>query len=272
VKASDDAYQAGRLLALALDHTARPGGREPDYERLLNRWRTDTAFNELVGSVAAGLGLYVLGAGAQGLVVSGDYDGPFAVDLDAVAAVRASSKATDRLLAGLVLIATAAYAYPAGGDLTETSTAVVRPRELAAFITRAAEQVATLRDSEDDMDRGAAMAAQAWLELPPVLPGQRGGLRRECQLWQTRNLLEWLAKQGRARTVAAIADNEPAYQLTDRFRLGVVEVVDRVAFSILAGTSHEDAAGHVTTDATAGTDEHSGNGHPTERPGSEGDG
>lgn len=243
MKTNDDAYQAGRLLALALDHSARPGGREPDYERLLDRWRTDTGFNELVRSVAAGLGLYVLGAGAQGLVVSGDQDGPFAVDLDVVASARASSKATDRLLTGLVLIATAAYAYPAGGDLTESSTTVVRPRELAAFITRAAEAITALQTSEDDVDRGAAMAAQAWLELPPVLPGQRGGLRRDCQLWQTRNLLEWLVKQGRARVVTAMAGTDgPAYQLTDRFRLGVTEVVDRVAFSILARTPHEEDA------------------------------
>ena len=230
---TDDAYQAGRLLALALDHTARPGGRHPDYERLLTRWRTDHAFQETVRSFAEGLGPHILGATPLGLVLSGGADGPFAVHADDLPTVRAASRSTDRLLAGLVLIATAAYAYPTGGDLAEATTSAVRPRGLAAFITRAAEQVARLA-GEDDLDRGAA-AARAWLELPPVLPGDRGRLKRECQLWHTRTYLAWLADQGRARQLTALsADGEPAYQLTDRFRLGVSDVVDHLAFRVLA--------------------------------------
>jgi hypothetical protein len=167
-------------------------------------------------------------------VVTGDADGPFTVELDDLPPIRSSARVTDRLLAGLVLIAIAAYAYPNGGDLAETSTVAVRPRELTGFITRAAERIANLT-SEDDIDRGAALAAQAWLDLPPILQGDRGRLRRECRLWHARTYLDWLTAQGRARTVAAIAgDDEPAYQLTDRFRLGVSAVVDQLAFTILA--------------------------------------
>ncbi|ABW14160.1 membrane protein [Parafrankia sp. EAN1pec] len=231
---ADDAYQAGRLLALALDHTARPGSKHPDYERLLTRWRTDAPFHEVVRTFAEGLGVEILGATPQGLTVSGGLDGPFAVRADDLPSVRAASRSTDRLLAGLVLLATAAYAYPTGSDLVEASTPAVRPRELMAFITRAAERVKNLT-SEDDLDRGAALAARAWLELPPVLPGERGRLKRECQLWHTRTYLGWLAEQGRARPIAAIAgDGESAYQLTDRFRLGVSDVVDHIAFTVLA--------------------------------------
>ena len=237
---SADAYQAGRLLALALDHSARPGPRFPDYELLLTRWRTDLQFAEIVNAFAEGIGLVILGTTPQGLVVSGEGDGPFSVELDDLPPIRSATRATDRLLAGLVLIAIAAYAYPSGGDLTETSTVAVRPRELTNFITRAAERVATMT-SEDELDRGAALAAQAWLDLPPILQGERGRLRRECQLWHARTYLEWLTSQGRARTVAAIAgDDEQAYQLTDRFRLGVSAVVDQLAFTVLAETRLSD--------------------------------
>jgi hypothetical protein len=203
-------------------------------------------FTELVRSIADGLRLRILGPSRQGLVVVGDEDGPFAMRLDEVPQIRSGSRTNDRLLVGLVLIAIAAYAYPTGTDLTDSSASIIRPRELAHFISRAATPLLE-RATDDDLDRRAAEAARTWLELPPVLPGERGRLKRDCQLWYTKTYLSWLEDQGRARVVRAMGeDSDPAYQLTDRFRLGITDVADHLAFTVLAeirlGESTDDPA------------------------------
>ncbi|HET6949866.1 MAG TPA: hypothetical protein VFI47_05810 [Acidimicrobiales bacterium] len=75
-----DVVAATRLVRRALDRE-RPKV-SGDYEMLLARYRTDTAFADTVAAVCEGLSLYPLGVGPAGLIVHGDMDGPFRVALD----------------------------------------------------------------------------------------------------------------------------------------------------------------------------------------------
>lgn len=242
-----DTTAAARLLRYAVTPTVRPtsGG---DYRVLLDRYRTDTEFADGVIAVAEGLGLYVHGAGPLGLIVTGDSDGPFRVTLDnsglPLRASPAAARLQDRLLFGLVLVAVAAYAYPNGDALTETTTPTVRAADLNRFLTRRAKAVAALADDEnaEETDVQLGQAAQRWLDLSEVLPAERGsGYKKDCQRRYITDLLNWLVNAGRARREPAMTDERgQAYTLNDRFRIGLAETAETLAYRILARSDDRD--------------------------------
>lgn len=233
-----DTTAAARLLRYSAT-SARPTPSS-DYRAVLDRYRTDTAFAEGVAAIADGLGLYIHTATPIGLIVTGDIDGPFRVTLDNCGLPLRSSpsetRLTDRLLFGLVLVGLAAYAYPNGEALVETTTPTVRAAELNRFLTRHVDALAALADAADadDIDIQLGEGARRWRDLPEILPGERGRLRRGCQRRYVTDLLGWLVDVGRARREAAMDDERgDAYTLNDRFRIGITETAETVAFSIL---------------------------------------
>lgn len=242
-----DAADAARLVRYGLVPTYRPTPTS-EYRSLLDRFRTDTEFAEDVRSVAEGFGLYVRAATMLGLVVVGDPDGPFKVTLDncGLPLRSGSNRLTDRRCFGLVLTALSAFAYPDGDALAETSNPTVRPADLERFITRQAAAIAGAvtedrADELDNLDVQLGEAALRWLDLPEVLPGDRG-LRRDCRRAYVVSLLNFLVDAGRARREAALADDGgDAYTLNDRFRAGLLEVVETVAFEIYAAGRAGDA-------------------------------
>jgi hypothetical protein len=243
-----DTTAAARLLRYAATPSARPTP-DSDYRVLLDRYRTDTEFAEGVAAVADGLGLLVHAASPLGLIVTGDRDGPFRVTLDNCGLPLRSSPAgarlQDRLLFGLVLVGIAAYAYPHGEALTETTTPTVRAADLNRFLTRKAESLAALTNAEgvDEPDAQLGEAARRWLQLPEVLPSERGGNRRDCQRRYITDVLSWLVDVGRARRERSLADERgDAYTLNDRFRIGIAETAETLAFSILARRDDQDEA------------------------------
>jgi hypothetical protein len=180
-----------------------------------------------------------------GLIITGDSDGPFRVTLDnsglPLRASPAGTRLQDRLLFGLVLVGIAAYAYPTGEALTETTTPTVRAADLNRFLTRKAEALAALTKDEgiDETDAQLGEAARRWLNLPEVLPAERGGYKRDCQRRYITDLLTWLVNVGRARREPSVADERgQAYTLNDRFRIGIAETAETLAYRIL--TRHDD--------------------------------
>jgi hypothetical protein len=232
-----DAGGAAQLLRYALDPGERPRP-DSDYRRLLERFRLDTGFAELTRHIAEGLGLYLGAVTPLGLLVSGDVDGPFAVTLDnsGLPLRSGASRLQDRRCFGLVLVAVAAYAYPTGADLVATTNPTVRPEALLRFINTHVDTLVEACDGADDeLDAQVGEAARMWRDLPAVLPAERGGLKRDCQRSYVNRTLEYLADQGRARRDAALADERgEAYALNDRFRSGLSEVCETVAFGVLA--------------------------------------
>ncbi|HZM81700.1 MAG TPA: hypothetical protein VFC19_38765 [Candidatus Limnocylindrales bacterium] len=243
-----DMTAAARLLRYAVTVSLRPTSGS-EYRALLDRYRTDVEFAEGVVAIADGWGLDVRAATPLGLIVTGDGDSPFRITLDnsglPLRASPAAAKLQDRLLFGLVLVAVAAYAYPAGESLTETTTPTVRPAELNRFITRKADALRELAKAErvDEIDAQLGEAARMWLELPEILPVERGsGLRKECQRRYVNDVLNWLVEAGRARREAAMSDERgQAYTLNDRFRIGLAETADTLAYGILATDTADDS-------------------------------
>lgn len=239
-----DVTNAARLLRYALGPKERP---TPDsvYRTLLDRYRTDTEFAEIVSRVADGLGLELRVPTQLGLLVAGWAEGPFAVNLDNCGLpIRTGQKRLqDRRCFGLVLIALAAYAYPNGESLVDPTNPTVRAGELERFLGR---QMAAILEStdgvDDEMDGQLGAAAREWLDLPEVLPAERGGLRRDCRRDYVQRTLEFLVAQGRARREPTLDDERGrAYALNDRFRIGMAEVVESVVFETLASAAREES-------------------------------
>jgi hypothetical protein len=243
-----DTTAAARLLQYAATPSMRPTP-DSDYRALLDRYRTDAEFAEGVVAVADGLGLYVHAPSPLGLIVTGDRDGPFRVTLDNCGLPLRSSPAgarlQDRLLFGLVLVGVAAYAYPNGEALTETTSPTVRAADLNRFLTRNVETLKALAEADgiSVIDAQLGDAAHRWLKLPEVLPSERGGNKRDCQRRYITDLLGWLVNVGRARRESSLADERgDAYRLNDRFRIGIAETAETLAYSMLARRADRDEA------------------------------
>lgn len=232
-----DVTQAATLLRYALAPRDRPtpGSR---YRSLLDRYRTDAAFAEIVERVADGLGIDVRTPTPLGLVVSGRADGPFAVTVANSGLLIRTGKPglQDRRCFALVLVALAAYAYPNGESLGDSANPTVRPSELERFLDRRVEAVAEAVEQDGSgSDEQLGEAAKAWLDLPEVLPSERGGLRRDCRRDYVQRTLEFLVAQGRARYEPALDDERgKAYALNDRFRIGLAETAESLVFGVLA--------------------------------------
>ena len=113
---NDDAYRAGRLLHWALQPRVRPA-QEPEYRALVDSYLEHRGFRTLVDELAAGLGLDVLDASAQGLVISPGLDSVFRLRFSEYRT--SSSTVDDRLLDGLAVLAIAATVYPRAEDLAD---------------------------------------------------------------------------------------------------------------------------------------------------------
>jgi len=237
-----DVTNAARLLRYALGPKERPTA-DSVYRTLLDRYRTDTEFAEIVSRVAEGLGLELRLPTQLGLLVAGWAEGPFAVTLDncGLPIRTGQNRLQDRRCFGLVLIALAAYAYPNGEALIDPTNPTVRAGELERFLGRQVDAIVASADgAEDEMDAQLGAAARMWLDLPEVLPNERGGLKRDCRRDYVQRTLEFLVTQGRARREPTLDDERGrAYALNDRFRVGMAEVAESVVFETLSRAARE---------------------------------
>ncbi|MEU6559889.1 hypothetical protein [Nocardia nova] len=221
-----DISEAARLVRYALAPKDRPTPGS-QYRTLLNRYRTDVVFAEAVSRIADGLGIDIHATTQLGLLISGRTDGPFAVTLDnSGLPIRVGEhRLQDRRCLGLVLVALAAYAYPNGEALADSVNPTVRRSELERFLDRHIDLIAARYNNGDDTQHQLSEAARMWMDLPEVLPAQRGGIRRDCRRWYVTQILTYLVQQGRARREPTLDDEGgEAYVLNDRFRVGLSEM------------------------------------------------
>lgn len=111
-------HEAARLIAKAL-RPRHSTPRDPDYARLLNRYRADPEFRVLAESIAAGLELVVLEAGETALwLAPADQSSLFAATLTEV---RERIGDLDKGLLALMQVAVAAAFFPTGRLLSASA-------------------------------------------------------------------------------------------------------------------------------------------------------
>jgi len=240
-----DASAAARLIRNALAPKERPTP-ESEYRELLDRYKTDVAFAELVERVADGLGLDVHATSPLGLLVSGRIESPFAITLDnSGLPVRSPTdqRLQDRRCFGLVLLSIVAYAYPNGEALIDPTSLPIRPPEIERFLEQRISRLTEL-DVESDYPEGQLSAAAAtWNDLPAMLVTDKKRVARDCHRWYVNKTLEFLVEQNRARREPTLdTETGEAYILNDRFRIGLTDVSESLIYEMSAAGADEPGA------------------------------
>lgn len=240
-----DATAAARLIRNALAPKERPTP-ESEYRELLDRYKTDVAFAELVERVADGLGLDVHAPSPLGLLVSGRIESPFAITLDnSGLPVRSPTdqRLQDRRCFGLVLLAIVAYAYPNGEALIDPTSLPIRPPEIERFLEQRISRLTDL-DVESDYPEGQLSAAAAtWKDLPAMLVTDKKRVARDSHRWYVNKTLEFLVEQNRARREPTLdTETGEAYILNDRFRIGLTDVSESLIHEMSAAGADEPGA------------------------------
>ncbi|WP_181784634.1 hypothetical protein [Pseudonocardia pini] len=217
---------AAELVAFGLQRRSRPV-EGSDYRALLDRYRTELRFRDVVDTMAEGLGLEVLGTPRSGIVLAPEPGGPFATKL---ADFRTMDQA-ERLVFGLVLIGIAAYAYPQDVDFDDPETKLVDLLKVDEFLRSAIDTLKAQEGGEGTPEERARVAAEVYADMPQLITTQTGRRGRGCTLKAIEDTFGWLGDQGAAREAGSLGPD--VYHLTDRFRLLVADSAGGAALDAL---------------------------------------
>ncbi|MCW0212167.1 MAG: hypothetical protein OJJ54_02325 [Pseudonocardia sp.] len=217
---------AAELVGFGLQRRSRPV-EGSEYRALLDRYRSELRFRDVVDTMAEGLGLEVLGTPRSGIVLAPEPSGPFATRLGDLRAMDAE----DRLVFGLVLLGIAAYAYPQDVDFDDPETKLVDVVRIDEFLRSAIGTLRAQEGGEGSAEERARAAAEAYADLPQLITTQTGRRARGCTLKAIEDTLGWLADQGAAKEAPTLGPD--VYHLTDRFRLLVGDSAGGAALDAL---------------------------------------
>ena len=191
-----DHADIGTLLAWALRPTQRPG-RNPEYQRVLTRYRTEHEFKSAANGVLYGLGAEPLSSGDFGLILGITPESPLAFRVSDMPSV---SKPEHRLLAGLIVTGLVAFAYPSAQELAEDQ---VRHIPVGEFDTWLRDLCGQLQDhdaaGEAIPEEGLDAAWRIYLDMSPVYYAEQGRnsgrLSSKCTQFWVQAILTWLTIQ-----------------------------------------------------------------------------
>ncbi|MGH8904449.1 MAG: hypothetical protein ACRDYA_22895 [Egibacteraceae bacterium] len=225
-----DAGAAAQLVAFGLQPRVRPAN-DVAYGELMERYRTDPDFGDLVDQVADGLGLVVLDAAtAHGIVLAPTAGSVFAQRL---ADYRANMTVQVRLLHGIIHVGIAAYAYPTPASLLDEDVRVVSVRAVEGFLRDACERLREQR-GDADPDAGAPETEQAWrlyLRRQAARDTTDGRMGPNTTGGMIKYALEHLADGGFAQKISD-ADGG-TYRALNRYRVEVRELAANEAYRLL---------------------------------------
>jgi hypothetical protein len=230
---ASDASQAGQLVGYALDAHRYPGADET-YADLLRRYRLDSAFQEVVDSFCSGLGLTVLAAADQGLMLTPDSDSVFA--MTTVNDFETGLNPQQRVVYGLVMLCIASTAYPLEGDLERVGVIRIKISRIERVARETVRTIldAMLLDEEDPDENELLLAIRVLDAMPTISPSGVTRRSRSNSLGLITAVFDSLVEQGQARLVGAkTSDGDTEYQLLERFRLNVQEAALPAAHAAL---------------------------------------
>jgi len=249
MSAALEAGRAAELICFALQPKVARGADER-YSELWSEYRTDEGFRDAVDAVANGLGLLVVDAPDQGLIVTPMEKSPFSFRL---VDYQPGLDPTRRMLIGLVQLGIAAVAYPREADLEDDIVVRRSAEQVERFLRGACQALADseVRDPEAGEVAEEGLAWRAYLAMPASLRSKRGGYKADCTLGIITRAFSWLVEQGMARSVKG------GYQLLDRYRVQVREVAGHMALDRLRALVDpeqvvQEAPGESEVDLAAG--------------------
>lgn len=225
----DDHVDIGVLVAWALRPNQRPG-RSPEYQRVLDRYRTVAEFRAAADAVLHGLGAQVLSDGDFGLVLGVVPESPLAFR---VTDMQGLYKSDQKVLAGLILTGLAAFAYPSAQELDEDRLRPVEVAEFDAWLRDLCERLRS-HDAGGEVipEEGLDAAWRIYLAMPALdLSTGTGQPTNKCTRYWIRKMLIWLVGQGMARPDTLVDDR---WTLTERFRIHAREIALERAYTFIA--------------------------------------
>jgi hypothetical protein len=249
-----DHTDIGCLVAWALRPAQRPG-RNPDYQRVLDRYRTELAFKTATIAVLHGMGAEVLSAGDFGLILGVTPESPLAFRLSGMPH---TGRTANKVLAGLILTGLVAYAFPSTAELEDDRVRRVTAHDFDTWLRDLSERLRS-HDAAGEIipEDGLDAAWRIYLGMPSVVYGEQGRasgkLTSRCTRYWIHSVLTWLSGQGMARPDTS-ADS--AWSLTERFRVHAKEVALEEAYRFIADirrTAEAQPAQHAP--ANAGEDQ-----------------
>jgi hypothetical protein len=239
---ANDHDDLGTLLRYALQPTQRPG-QNPEYKRVLARYRSEGEFKTATDAVLHGLGARALADGDFGLVLGVDSESPFAFRMSDMTLANSANPREGRLLSGLILVAIAAYIYPNPHDLDDTLTRRLDAIDFEAWLRAACERLKTKDGSGEVIpEQGLDDAWRVYLAMPATMVGDRGRgsgrLSPACTAYWVRRVAAWLVDQGMAKD-ATTDTNREVWTLTERFRVHVRDMASEPAYRMLADIARQ---------------------------------
>ena len=224
----DDHVDIGVLVAWALRPNQRPG-RSPEYQRVLDRYRTVAEFRAATDAVLHGLGAEVLSDGDFGLVLGVAPESPLAFRVTDMPGLY---KSDHKVLAGLILTGLAAFAYPSAQELDEDRLRPVEVTEFDSWLRDLCERLRS-HDAGGEVipEEGLDAAWRAYLAMPSLHLSETGRLSNKCTRYWIKQMLTWLTGQGMARPDPLVDDR---WTLTERFRIHAREIALERAYSFIA--------------------------------------
>ncbi|GAA5166565.1 hypothetical protein GCM10023214_39470 [Amycolatopsis dongchuanensis] len=235
-----DVEAAARLVSYGMRPKQLPG-RDVVYADLVRRYREDSAFKQLANSVAAGLGLLVLDVSTQaGAVLAATDESVFEIKMDSYA--RQSKirerRDTEKVLHGLVHLATAALGYPRPDDLAnDTYIGRVSVEQVDSVVREACrilDERAAKAERNNDPLSDAPELEQAWrayARRPAAAATKDGRLASDTTRGMVSRALRFLADQG--FLVQVSGEQGGTYRTTPRYQVQVRELAADSAFEEL---------------------------------------
>lgn len=242
--AAAEAGKAAELICFALQPKIARGADER-YGVLWSEYRTDESFRDVVEAVANGLGLLVIDATDQGLIVAPMDKSPFSFRL---ADYQRGLDPKRRLLIGLVHLGIAAVSYPKEVDLEDDIVIRRTAEQVERFLRDACGRLADAdsRDPETGEEAEEAAAWRAFAVMPSSVRMKRGGYSADCTMGVITRAFDWLVAQGMARDAGG-----GSFQLLDRYRVQVRELAGHAALerlrALVSTEGHENPTSITTT-------------------------
>jgi hypothetical protein len=233
----NDHTDIGTLVAWAIRPAQRPG-RNPEYQRVLSRYRTELNFKTATDAVLHGLGAQVLSDGDFGLIIGVAPESPLAFRLSDLPNV---TKQEHKIIVGLILTGLVAFAFPSADELEDDRVRRVPVRDLESWLRDLCERLRA-HDAAGEVipEDGLDAAWRIYLAMPAVLIGEHGrGTGRfsaKCTRYWISSVLTWLTAQGMARTDSS---EEDTWSLTERFRVHARELALERAYGYITGLDRQ---------------------------------
>lgn len=233
-----DAYDAGMLLAYALEPKRRPA-KADDYNRLVQRFQRERDFRQLIEELCKGMRLVILDCGPEGLALGCHADSVFSTRLSEF---RRSGTFEDRVAYGLVYLAIGAWCFPRPEDLDDDNRAISRvvPSEVAEELVRwcstSEEDEGKIPDAPV-LDPEEREARRVILQRAKVRETETGRQGQDSIQGMIEYALGRLAQQGMMQEVDD--DSRRIFRSTERFRLQVREMAGHQLLELLRDSMQE---------------------------------